>query len=139
ASGRDSKIVRGFASSGVCFSLGLSLSTYYALTSFGKGISLRFELLALSLTVERTVIGRRPSQCCQMYNNYPPNTIIFSLHVKKMSKRCRWGGGRVYSMPPHPRRSVLFFTNSNLVTLSLHSYIKILNVIISSESSLTEN
>ena len=35
----------------------LSQSSYYVLTSFGKGISLTFHLLARALTVERTVIG----------------------------------------------------------------------------------
>src|SRR4029434_5809646 len=59
--------------------LGLLQTSYYALTSFGTGISLTFHLLARALTVERTVIGRPPSQCCQMYDNYPPNTIILSL------------------------------------------------------------
>ena len=39
ASGRDSKNVRDFASSDICVSLGLSQTSYYALTSFGKGIS----------------------------------------------------------------------------------------------------
>ena len=39
ASGRDSKNVRDFASSDICVSLGLSQNSYYALTSFGKGIS----------------------------------------------------------------------------------------------------
>ena len=75
ASGRDSKIVRDFASSDICVCLGLSQTSYYVLTSFGKGISLTFHLLARALTVERTVIGWPPSQCC----NYPPNTIILSL------------------------------------------------------------
>src|SRR4029434_9475165 len=78
-SGRDSKNVRDFASSDICVSLGLSQTSYYALTSFGNGISLTFQLLARALTVERTVIGRPPSQGCQMYDNYPPNTIILSL------------------------------------------------------------
>src|SRR4029434_3885709 len=101
ASGRDSKIVRDRALSDICVSLGLSKTSYYALTSFGKGISLTFHLLARALTVERTVIGR-PPQCCQMYNNYPPNTIILSLwydtlpfpiwQMVKMSKLCRGGG-----------------------------------------------
>src|SRR4029434_4378239 len=79
ASGRDSKIVRDFALSDNCVSLGLSLTIFYALTSFGKGISLTFYILARALTVERTVIGRPPSQCCQIYDNYPTNTIILSL------------------------------------------------------------
>ena len=39
ASGRDSKNVRDFASSDICVSLGLSQTSYYALTSFGEGIS----------------------------------------------------------------------------------------------------
>ena len=39
ASGRDSKNVRDFASSDICVSLGLSQTSYYALTRFGKGIS----------------------------------------------------------------------------------------------------
>src|SRR4029434_8680652 len=78
-SSRDSKIIQDFASSDICVSLGLSQSSYYALTSFGKGISLTFNLLAQALTVERTVIGRPPCQCCQMYDNYPPNTIILSI------------------------------------------------------------
>src|SRR4029434_6619538 len=79
--GRDSKIVRDFASSDICVSLGLSQTSYYVLTSFGKGMFLTFQLLAQALTVERTVIGRPPSHCCQMirYDNYPPNTIILSL------------------------------------------------------------
>src|SRR4029434_1095660 len=71
--------VRDFASSDICVSLGLSKTSYYALTSFGKGISLTFHLLARALTVERTVIGRPPSQCCQMYDNYPLKTIILSI------------------------------------------------------------
>src|SRR4029434_8825793 len=66
ASGRDSKNVRDFASSDICVSLGLSQTSYYALTSFGNGLSLTFHLLARALTVERTVIGRPPSQCCQI-------------------------------------------------------------------------
>src|SRR4029434_11190321 len=66
ASGRDSKIVRDFASSDICVSLGLSQTSYYVLTSFGKGIFLMFHLLARAVTVERTVIGRPPSQCCQI-------------------------------------------------------------------------
>src|SRR4029434_6044156 len=40
-----------------------------------------FHLLTRALTVERTVIGRPPSQCCQMYDNYPPNRMILSLLV----------------------------------------------------------
>jgi len=47
-----------FASSDICVSLGLSQTSYYALTSFGNGISLTFHLLARAPTVERTVIGR---------------------------------------------------------------------------------
>ena len=78
ASGRDSKIVRDFASLDICVSLGLSQTSYYTLISFGKGTSLTFHLLARPLTVETTVIGRPPSQCCQMYDNYPPNPIILS-------------------------------------------------------------
>src|SRR4029434_3192691 len=62
ASGRDSKIVRDFASLDICVSLGLSQTSYYTLISFGKGISLTFHLLARPLTVETTVIGRPPSQ-----------------------------------------------------------------------------
>src|SRR4029434_4978188 len=62
ASDRDSKIVRDFASSDICVSLGLSKNSYYVLTSFGKGMSFTFHLLARALTVERTVIGRPPSQ-----------------------------------------------------------------------------
>src|SRR4029434_3179504 len=50
ASGRDSKLVWDFASSDICVSLGLSQTSYYALTSFGKGISLTFHLLARALT-----------------------------------------------------------------------------------------
>ena len=38
ASGRDSKNIRDFASSDICVSLGLSQTSYYALTSFGKRI-----------------------------------------------------------------------------------------------------
>src|SRR4029434_9848352 len=79
ASGRDSKNFRDFASSDICVSLGLSQTSYYLLTSFGKGISLTFHRLAQALTVERTVIGPPPSHCCQMCDNYPPNTIILSL------------------------------------------------------------
>ena len=55
ASGKDSKIGRDFAWSDICVSLGLSQTTVYALTSFGRGISLTFHLLARALTVERTV------------------------------------------------------------------------------------
>ena len=47
-----------FASLDICVSLGLSQTNYYALTSFGKGISLMFHLLAQALTVERTVVAR---------------------------------------------------------------------------------
>src|SRR4029434_2435681 len=79
ASDRDSKIVRDFASSDICVSLGLSKNSYYVLTSFGKGMSFTFHLLARALTVERTVIGRPASQCCQMHDNYPPKTIILSI------------------------------------------------------------
>src|SRR4029434_10882365 len=61
----------------LCFCL--SQTSYYLLTSLGKGISFTFHLLARALTVERTVIGRPTSQCCQMYDNYPPNRIILSL------------------------------------------------------------
>src|SRR4029434_10227759 len=68
-----------FASSDICVSLGLSQTNFYALASFGKGISLMFHLLAQALTVERTVIGRPPSQCCQMHDHYPPRTIILSI------------------------------------------------------------
>src|SRR4029434_11043686 len=43
------------------------------------------------------------------------------LHVKKMSKLCCGrgaGSGMLYTTtPPPPRQSVLFFTNSNMVTL----------------------
>src|SRR4029434_10214912 len=90
ASGRDSKIVRDFGSSDICVSLGLSQISYYVLTSFGKGMSLTFHLLARALTVERTVIGRPPSHCCQMYDNYPPNTIILSLWYNTYST-LSWG------------------------------------------------
>src|SRR4029434_7561620 len=79
ASGRDSKNVRDFASSDLCVSLGLSQTSYYALTRFGKGISLTFHLLVRALTLERTVIGRPPSQCCQMHDNNTPKTIILSI------------------------------------------------------------
>src|SRR4029434_6157786 len=41
-----------FASSDICVSLGLSQTNFYALTSFGKGISLMFHLLAPVLTVD---------------------------------------------------------------------------------------
>ena len=58
ASSRDSKNVRDFALSDICVYLGLSQTSYYALTRFGKGISLTFYLLARALTVERTVNGR---------------------------------------------------------------------------------
>src|SRR4029434_9785894 len=78
-SGRDCKIVQDFASSDICVSLGPSQTSFYALTSFGKGISLTVHLLAQALTVERTAIGRPPSQCWQMHDNYPPKTIILSL------------------------------------------------------------
>src|SRR4029434_6640573 len=58
---------RGFCLVGYFpFLWSLSHSSYYVLTSFGKGISLTFHLLARALTVERTVIGRPPSQCCQI-------------------------------------------------------------------------
>src|SRR4029434_2885104 len=75
ASGRDSKNVRDFASSYICGSLGPSQARFYTLTSFGKGMSLTFHLLTRALTVERTVIGRPPSQYCQMQDNYPPKTL----------------------------------------------------------------
>src|SRR4029434_72702 len=48
-------------------------------TCVGGGISLTFHLLAQALTVERTVIGRPPSQCCQMHDHYPTKTIILSI------------------------------------------------------------
>src|SRR4029434_2246027 len=48
----------------LCFCL--SQTSYFRMTSFGKAISLTFHLLARALTVERTVIGRPPSQCCQI-------------------------------------------------------------------------
>src|SRR4029434_10654756 len=79
ASGRDSKIVQDFAFSDICVSLGLSQTSYYALTCFGKGISLTFHLLAQALTVEKIVIGQPPSLCCQMHDNYPRKTIILSI------------------------------------------------------------
>src|SRR4029434_4424678 len=53
SSGRDLKIVRDFASSDICVSLGLSQTSYYVLTSFGKGMSLTLHLLPRALTVER--------------------------------------------------------------------------------------
>src|SRR4029434_1908972 len=67
----DSKNVRDFALSDICVYLGLSQTSYYALTRFGKGISLTFHLLAQALTVVRTVNCRPHSQCCQMHGNYP--------------------------------------------------------------------
>src|SRR4029434_9071477 len=81
--GRDSKIVRDFASSDICVSLGLSQTSYYVLTHFGTGISLTFHLLARALTVERTVIGRPPSQCCQI--------IILQIRSeeRRVGKECR--------------------------------------------------
>src|SRR4029434_2728312 len=63
----------------LCFSVCPSQTSYYVLTCFGKGISLTFHLLARALTVERTVIGRPPSQCCQIHDNYPPKMIILSI------------------------------------------------------------
>src|SRR4029434_8053690 len=87
ASGRDSKIVRDRALSDICVSLGLSKTSYYALTSFGKGISLTFHLLARALTVERTVIGRPPSQCYQMHDNYPPKYDYFYHLVRSEERR----------------------------------------------------
>src|SRR4029434_2604560 len=77
ASGRDSKNVRDFPSSDICVSVFHKL--VITSLSFGKGMCLTFHLLAQALTVERTVIGRPPSQCCQMYDNYPTHTIILSL------------------------------------------------------------
>src|SRR4029434_6247077 len=69
ASGRDPKNVRDFASSDICGSLGPSQTSFYALTSFGRCISLTFHLLARALTVESTVIGRPAYQCCQLRDN----------------------------------------------------------------------
>src|SRR4029434_9765206 len=46
---------------------------------FWKGYLSMFHFLAQALTVERTVVGRPPSHCCQMNDNNPPNTIILSL------------------------------------------------------------
>src|SRR4029434_6896407 len=63
----------------LCFSGSFLQTTVYAHTSFGRGISLTSHLLAQALTVERTAIGRPPSQCCQMHDNYPPKTIILSI------------------------------------------------------------
>src|SRR4029434_4683455 len=71
--------VRNFASSDICVSLGPSQTSFYALTSFGKCISLTFHLLVQALTVEKIVIGQPPSLCCQMHDNYPPKTIILSI------------------------------------------------------------
>ena len=45
-SGSDSKNVRDFALSDICGSLGSSQTSFYALISFGKCISLTFHLLA---------------------------------------------------------------------------------------------
>src|SRR4029434_1743301 len=73
------KTYRNFASSDICVSLGPSQTSFYALASFGKGISLTFHLLVQALTVERIVIGQPPSLCCQMHDNYPPKTIILSI------------------------------------------------------------
>src|SRR4029434_6445200 len=78
-SSRDSKIIQDFAPSDFCVSLCLSHTIYYVLTSFGKCNSLTFNLLARALTVERAVIGRPPSQCCQIYDSYPPHVIILTL------------------------------------------------------------
>src|SRR4029434_7469381 len=71
ASGRDSKIVRDFALSDICVYLGLSQTSYCALTSFGKGNSLTFHLLAQALTVERTVIG------CGVVYSMPGGSVLF--------------------------------------------------------------
>src|SRR4029434_9778910 len=87
ASGRDSKIVRDFASSDICVSLGFSQTTVYVLTSFQRGISLTFHLLARALNVERTVIGRPPSQCYQMHDNYPPKYDYFYHLVRSEERR----------------------------------------------------
>src|SRR4029434_1282418 len=78
-SGRDSKNVWDFALSDICVYLGLSQTSYYALTRFGKGISLTCHLFARALTVERTVIGQPPSQCCQIHDKYPLKTIILNI------------------------------------------------------------
>src|SRR4029434_3826394 len=134
ASGRDPKNVRDFASSDICGSLGPSQTSFYALTSFGRCISLTFHLLARALTVERTFIGRLPSQCCQMHGNYPlddhfehlvrynlatlstlplPLVAVFTTaHDICISKRCKnslaGGGGGVicmlYTTTPPPPR-----------------------------------
>src|SRR4029434_10934994 len=62
----------------LCFS---GSFTNYCLSpyKFWKGYLLTLHLLALALTVERTVIGRPPSQCCTMHDTYSPNTIILSI------------------------------------------------------------
>ena len=91
ASGRDSKIVQDFASSDICVSLGLKQTSYYILTSFGKGMSLTFHLLAWALTVERTV--DRPLRVARC-------TII------------------ILRSDEHFEHLVRYFTISNLATLS---------------------
>src|SRR4029434_3656032 len=82
ASGRDSKNVKkkGILPRRIFVFLWVfhKLVINYVLTSFRKGISLTFHFLARALTVERTVIGRPPSQCCQIgklsskYDHFDP-------------------------------------------------------------------
>jgi len=78
ASGRDSKNVLDFASSDICVSLGLSQTSYYPLQVLEMVSRLRSTFFReLWLYREQSLVDR--SQCCQIHNNYPPNTTILSL------------------------------------------------------------
>src|SRR4029434_1909126 len=72
ASGRDSKIVRDFASSDICICI-LWVFHKLVITSLQvlEEVSPLRSTFWRALTVGRTVIGRPPTQCCQMHDNYP--------------------------------------------------------------------
>src|SRR4029434_4101925 len=94
ASGRDSKIVRDFASSDICVSLGLSQTSYYVLTSFGKGMSLMFQLLARALTRENDnfepLIRYAISNLATLSTLPLPLVALFTIvHDICMWKRCQ--------------------------------------------------
>ena len=79
ASGRDSKNVRDFASSDICVSLGLSQTSYYALTSFGKGISWLNYTTATGHAAASTdsfwfIV---PQRLCVLQSNSPPGVTVF--------------------------------------------------------------
>ena len=84
ASGRDSKNVRDFASSEICVSLGLSQTSYYTLTSFGKGISwLNYTTATATATVSGHAVASTdsfwfivPQGLCVLQSNSPPEHYV---------------------------------------------------------------